>query len=158
MTDKTTIQRIKELDQERATLFEHVKQGALRQANEAVENLNALGLKYRLVEGDSVMSRFLLNIEKRSASTAMRWIAAAMQEAKGFRRLKDHKQLPALRAALDANQDKTHMAFLLAKPTPHNVNHDNDRVPDSGSLAGEALARSTDHVPGPWSAIPTLSH
>jgi hypothetical protein len=22
---------------------------------------------------------------------------------------------------------KSHMAFLLAKPTPHNVNHDNDR-------------------------------
>ena len=47
-----------------------------------------------------------------------------MQEAaKGFRRLKAHKQLPALRAALT----KTHMAFLLAKPTPLNVNHHNDR-------------------------------
>jgi hypothetical protein len=64
----------------------------------------------------------------RSASMAMRWTAAAMQEAaKGFRRLKAHKQLPALGAAQDANQNKTHMAFLLAKPTPHNVNHDNDR-------------------------------
>jgi hypothetical protein len=63
-----------------------------------------------------------------SPSMAMRWTAAAMQEAaKGFRRLKAHKQLPALRAALDANQIKSHMAFLLAKPTPHNVNHDNDR-------------------------------
>jgi hypothetical protein len=33
---------------------------------------------------------------------AMRWTAAAMMEAKkGFRRLKAHKQLPVLRAALD---------------------------------------------------------
>jgi hypothetical protein len=38
---------------------------------------------------------------------AMRWTAAAMQEAaKGFRRLKAHKQLPALRAALEAHQNK----------------------------------------------------
>ena len=39
----------------------------------------------------------------RSASMALRWTAAAMQEAKkGFRRLKTYKQLPKLRAALDA--------------------------------------------------------
>ena len=38
----------------------------------------------------------------RSPSMAMRWTAAAMQEAtKGFRKLKAYKQLPALRAALD---------------------------------------------------------
>ena len=38
----------------------------------------------------------------RSPSMAMRWTAATMIEAeKGFRRLKAHKQLPALRAALD---------------------------------------------------------
>jgi hypothetical protein len=43
MTDKTAIQRIKELDQERSTLFER--------ANQAVEGLNALGLHYRLVMG-----------------------------------------------------------------------------------------------------------
>jgi len=36
------------------------------------------------------------------ASMALRWTAAAMQEAaKGFRRLKAHKQLPTLRAALE---------------------------------------------------------
>jgi len=39
------------------------------------------------------------------APMALRWTAAAMQEAvKGFRRLKAHKQLPALRAALAAHQ------------------------------------------------------
>ena len=36
---------------------------------------------------------------------ALRWTGAAMQEAaKGFRRLKAHKQLPTLRAALLAHQ------------------------------------------------------
>jgi hypothetical protein len=39
------------LDQERATLFEQAKEEALRRANQAVEDLNALGLKYRLVTG-----------------------------------------------------------------------------------------------------------
>ena len=38
---------------------------------------------------------------------ALRWTSAAMLEAtKGFRRLKAHKQLPTLRAALLARQDK----------------------------------------------------
>jgi len=49
MTDKSAIQRIKELDQERAALFEQAKEEALQRANQAVEDLNALGLKYRLV-------------------------------------------------------------------------------------------------------------
>jgi putative transposase len=41
----------------------------------------------------------------RDASMALRWTAAAMQEAaKGFRRLKAYKQLPLLRAALAAHQ------------------------------------------------------
>ena len=51
MSDKSPIQRIKELDQERATLFEQAKEEALRRANQAVEDLNALGLNYRLVTG-----------------------------------------------------------------------------------------------------------
>jgi hypothetical protein len=52
MNDKTAIQRIQELDRERATLFEQAKEDALRRATQAVEDLNALGLKYRLVEGE----------------------------------------------------------------------------------------------------------
>ena len=51
MTGKTPIQRIKELDQERATLFEQAKDESLRRANQAIEDLNALGLNYRLVTG-----------------------------------------------------------------------------------------------------------
>jgi transposase-like protein len=43
----------------------------------------------------------------RDASMALRWTAAAMQEAtKGFRRLKACKQLPLLRVALAAHQRK----------------------------------------------------
>ena len=49
MTDKTAIQRIQELDRERTALFEQAKEEALRRANQAVEDLNALGLNYRLV-------------------------------------------------------------------------------------------------------------
>jgi putative transposase len=58
--------------------------------------------------------RVCRNVKRwRSASMAMRWTAAAMQEAaKGFRRLKAHKQLPALRAALDANQNKNSRSVL----------------------------------------------
>jgi hypothetical protein len=51
-----------------------------------------------------------------SASMAMRWTAAAMQEAaKGFRRLKAHKQLPALRAALEAHQTRNSTRGVLAR-------------------------------------------
>ena len=52
--------------------------------------------------------RVCRNVKRwRSASMAMRWTAAAMQEAaKGFRRLKAHRQLPVLRAALQAHQNK----------------------------------------------------
>ena len=46
----------------------------------------------------------------RNAAMALRWTGAAMQEAaKGFRRLKAHKQLPVLQAALlaiQAQQDR----------------------------------------------------
>jgi|HubBroStandDraft_4_1064222.scaffolds.fasta_scaffold1722961_1 hypothetical protein len=51
MTDKTAIQRIQELDRERAELFEQAKEEALRRATQAVDDLNALGLDYRLIVG-----------------------------------------------------------------------------------------------------------
>jgi putative transposase len=58
--------------------------------------------------------RVCRNVKRwRSASMAMRWTVAAMQEAaKGFRRLKAHKQLPALRAALEANQNNSSHGVL----------------------------------------------
>jgi hypothetical protein len=51
MSDKSAIQRINELDRERATLFEQAKEESLGRAKQAVEDLNALGLNYRLVTG-----------------------------------------------------------------------------------------------------------
>ena len=52
--------------------------------------------------------RVCRNVKRwRDASMALRWTAAAMQEAaKGLRRLKACKQLPLLRAALAAHQSK----------------------------------------------------
>jgi putative transposase len=50
--------------------------------------------------------RVCRNVKRwRNASMALRWTAAGMREAaKGFRRLKAYKHLPALRAALAAHQ------------------------------------------------------
>jgi len=52
--------------------------------------------------------RVCRNVKRwRNAAMALRWTAAGMLEAaKGFRRLKAHKHLPALRAALIAHQAK----------------------------------------------------
>ena len=62
--------------------------------------------------------RVCRNVKRwRDASIALRWTAAAMQEAtKGFRRLKAHKQLPVLRAALTAHQAK-HKSQPALEPT-----------------------------------------
>jgi transposase-like protein len=52
----------------------------------------------------------------RSPSMALRWAAAAMQEAtKGFRRLKACKHLPALRAALNKPTEKHTSADRLVQ-------------------------------------------
>jgi transposase-like protein len=63
--------------------------------------------------------RVCRNVKRwRSASMAMRWTAAALQEAaKGFRRLKAYKQLPALRAALEAHQNKHSHGALARQAT-----------------------------------------
>ena len=51
MAEKSAIQRIKELDDERAKIFDQAKQEALEKAKEAVNQLNALGLHYTLADG-----------------------------------------------------------------------------------------------------------
>jgi putative transposase len=65
----------------------------------------------------STVRRVCRNVKRwRSASMAMRWTAAAMQEAaKGFRRLKAHKQLPTLRVALEAHKTKTSHGILACQ-------------------------------------------
>ena len=60
--------------------------------------------------------RVCRNVKRwRDAPMALRWTGAAMQEAaKGFRRLKAHKQLPVLREALAALQDQNDGNTALA--------------------------------------------
>jgi putative transposase len=61
--------------------------------------------------------RVCRNVKRwRTASMALRWTAAAMLEAKkGFRKLKAYKQLPALRMALKAHQEKVSNNSALAQ-------------------------------------------
>lgn len=61
--------------------------------------------------------RVCRNVKRwRDASMALRWTAAAMLEAvKGFRRLKARSQLPQLRAALQAHQQKVDLASSVAQ-------------------------------------------
>jgi transposase-like protein len=61
--------------------------------------------------------RVCRNVKRwRDASMALRWTAAAMLEAaKGFRRLKAKSQLPQLRAALLAHQQKRDPAVSVAQ-------------------------------------------
>jgi hypothetical protein len=70
MSDKSAIQRIKELDQERATLFEQAKEEALRRAHQALEDLNALGLNYRLVTGAAAVENKSAGKKSQEASVA----------------------------------------------------------------------------------------
>jgi hypothetical protein len=51
VAEKSAIQRIKDLDAERASIFGHAKEEALEQAKAAVAELNALGLNYTLTSG-----------------------------------------------------------------------------------------------------------
>jgi hypothetical protein len=51
VAEKSAIQRIKDLDAERASIFEQAKEEALEKAKAAVAELNALGLNYTLTSG-----------------------------------------------------------------------------------------------------------
>src|ERR1700686_3190580 len=51
MAEKSAIQRIKDLDAERASIFDQAKEEALEKAKAAVAELNALGLNYNLTNG-----------------------------------------------------------------------------------------------------------
>jgi hypothetical protein len=53
MTERSAVERIKELDAERAKIFDQAKEEALQKATQAVAELNALGLNYRLTIGSA---------------------------------------------------------------------------------------------------------
>jgi Transposase, Mutator family len=63
-----------------------------------------------------------------SPSMALRWTAAAMNEAKkGFRRLKAYKQLPALRVALAAHYEKETNNRALVQTAKAALRHSRQR-------------------------------
>ena len=65
----------------------------------------------------STVRQVCRNVKRwRTASMALRWTAAAMLEAKkGFRKLKAYKQLPVLRMALKARQERASNNSTLAQ-------------------------------------------
>ena len=104
-----------------ARRLEHEAPGVAGSILEGIDEMltvNRLGLPAQLRRSlactnsiENVMGtvrRVCRNVKRwRNASMALRWTAAGMMEAtKGFRRLKAHKQLPILKAALAAHQAK----------------------------------------------------
>ena len=63
---------------------------------------------------NSVIRQVCRNVKRwRNAKMGLRWTAAGMLEAaKGFRRLKAHKQLPILKAALEKHRQKEAMTSV----------------------------------------------
>jgi hypothetical protein len=57
MAEKSAIQRIKELDEERAKIYDQATEEALEKAKAAVAELNSLGLHYTLLSGDGKSAR-----------------------------------------------------------------------------------------------------
>src|SRR3979490_910259 len=66
MAEKSAIQRIKELDAERASIFDQAKEEALEKAKAAVAELNALGLNYPLTKGGGKQAKAGSAKEKRT--------------------------------------------------------------------------------------------
>src|SRR5215475_5094082 len=84
---------------------------------EAAEGAASIARLYQHPENMmGTIRRVTHNVKRwRDAGMAMRWVAAGMIEAnKGFRRLKAHKQLSVLRAALQAHHDR-----MTIKPVAH---------------------------------------
>ena len=81
-----------------------------------------------------------------SSSMALRWTAAAMNEAKkGFRRLKAYKQLPALRSRLPLTTKRKQTIALLSKlRRPLNVIHGNDRFTKFNKARGNSQLQQRD--------------
>src|SRR5262249_33099433 len=79
--------------------------------------------------------RVCRNVKRwRNAAMALRWTAAGMMEAaKGFRRLKAYRHLPALRAALAAHQSPNE---LNTKLTPHSIIPGNACFDDFNNISG----------------------
>jgi hypothetical protein len=67
---KSAIQRIKDLDAERASIFDQAKEEALEKAKAAVAELNALGLNYTLTNGAGRQAKTGFGKSKRAIKAA----------------------------------------------------------------------------------------
>jgi hypothetical protein len=70
VAEKSAIQRIKDLDAERASIFDQAKEEALEKAKAAVAELNALGLKYTLTNGGGKQAKTKSTKAKRTIKAA----------------------------------------------------------------------------------------
>lgn len=62
----SALERIRDLDQQRAAILEDAKSEALAKANEAIKDLNALGFDYRLVNGPTAKSKSVKSARAKS--------------------------------------------------------------------------------------------
>ena len=88
--------------------------------------------------------RVCRNVKRwRNADMALRWTTAGMMEAtKGFRRLKAHKQLPILKAALAAHQAKHTTKQKLEQDMKAAKHHQPATlVPPSSTISGTSPTR-----------------
>jgi hypothetical protein len=70
VAEKSAIQRIKDLDAERASIFDHAKEEALEKAKAAVAELNGLGFNYTLTNGTGKQAKAGLAKGKRTIKAA----------------------------------------------------------------------------------------
>jgi hypothetical protein len=70
VAEKSAIQRIKDLDAERASIFDQAKEEALEKAKAAVAQLNGLGFNYTLANGAGKAAKAGLGKGKRTITAA----------------------------------------------------------------------------------------
>ena len=102
--------------------------------------------------------RVCRNVKRwRNAGMALRWTAAGMMEAtKGFRRLKGHKQLPILKAALAAYQAKNNDQKKLSRTwKPHSIINGQRSSRQVQQSAGHPLYVGSTQLPNSLTDIDT---
>jgi hypothetical protein len=70
VAEKSAIQRIKDLDAERASIFDHAKAEALEKVKAAVAELNGLGFNYTLSSGAGEAAKAASTKGKRTIKAA----------------------------------------------------------------------------------------
>lgn len=79
------IQRIKQLDQERASLLASAKKEALTRATQAIDELNTLGFNYQLVENAKQRNRKVTRTIKDAPCPVCQFKTDPPHDARGHR-------------------------------------------------------------------------